>query len=241
MLISIVVPAFNEEKLLGGVLRQLREATGVFSERGWRYELIVCDNNSTDQTAAIATAGGAQVVFEPVNQIARARNRGASIAAGEWLIFVDADSWPSPGLFHAVSDVIERGGVVGGGATVCFDERVWWIDFLTGIWNLASRGLGWAAGSFVFCDAAAFRAVGGFNQELYASEEIDLSQRLKAWGRNSGRRMRIITTHPLRTSARKVRWHGLGAYLGLLARAMISPRRFARSRQACRFWYDGRR
>ena len=86
--ISIVVPAFNEERLLGGSLAQIKSAAGAFTQRGWDFELIVCDNNSTDRTAEIARAAGATVVFEPVNQIARARNSGAAAApATGWFLW----------------------------------------------------------------------------------------------------------------------------------------------------------
>src|SRR2546427_11185726 len=69
----------------------MRSAMEAFAERGWPAELIVCDNNSDDRTAQIARAAGARGVFEPVNQIARARNTGAAHAAGDCLIFIDAD------------------------------------------------------------------------------------------------------------------------------------------------------
>ena len=74
MKISVIIPAFNEERLIVETLRQVKAATAAFSRRGWETETIVCDNNSTDRTAELARAGGAAVVFEPVNQIARARN-----------------------------------------------------------------------------------------------------------------------------------------------------------------------
>ena len=70
MKLSVVVPAYNEERLLPATLANLRNLLPAASE------LIVCDNNSTDGTAQIARAFGAVVVFEPVNQIARARNTG---------------------------------------------------------------------------------------------------------------------------------------------------------------------
>ena len=56
----------------------------------------------------MAAATGATVVFEPVNQIARARNTGAAAATGDWLIFVDADSRPSAELFADVQEAINR-------------------------------------------------------------------------------------------------------------------------------------
>src|SRR3954462_15162406 len=98
MKISIIVPAFNEEKMLASSLPAVREAAKAF-ENSADWELIVSANNSSDRTAEIARAAGAQVIFEPINQISRARNRGASVATGDWLIFIDADSFPSSALF----------------------------------------------------------------------------------------------------------------------------------------------
>src|SRR3954452_9659515 len=118
MLISVVIPAFNEERLLAESLRQVRAAMTAFDRRGWQSELIVCDNNSTDRTAEIARAAGANVVFEPVNQISRARNSGAAAATGDWLVFVDADSHPSAGLFTDMAKEIQSGTCFAGGATI---------------------------------------------------------------------------------------------------------------------------
>src|SRR5436190_23251811 len=115
MKISIVVPAFNEEKLLPASLRAINAAREALHARGWETELIVCDNNSTDRTAEVARAEGARVVFEPVNQIARARNCGAAAATGDWLVFIDADSHPSRELLADVADAIASGKYLAGG------------------------------------------------------------------------------------------------------------------------------
>src|SRR2546425_7340248 len=122
MKISVIVPAFNEAKLIAATLRSIRPATAAFAALGWESELIVCDNNSTDGTADLARAEGATVVFEPVNQIARARNRGAAAATGQWLLFVDADSRASPELFAAVAGQIPNGRRGGGGPAVQIGE-----------------------------------------------------------------------------------------------------------------------
>src|SRR5947209_3808370 len=99
MKISIIVPAFNEEKLIKETLSRILAASESFSRQGYEFELIVCDNNSSDRTAELSRAMGARVVFEPINQIARARNAGAAAATGNWLLFIDADSHPDPELF----------------------------------------------------------------------------------------------------------------------------------------------
>jgi glycosyltransferase involved in cell wall biosynthesis len=79
MLISVIIPAFNEEKLLKHTLGQIQYALKENRGQGFAWEIIVFDNNSTDRTAGVATEMGARVVFEPVNQIGRARNTGAGI------------------------------------------------------------------------------------------------------------------------------------------------------------------
>src|SRR5258708_27272670 len=106
---SLVVPAFKEERLLPGSLSSIRAAMQGFARLGWHSELIVCDNNSTDRTAEIAKTAGAEVVFEPVNQISRARNTGAARAGGDWIFFVDADSAPSAAPFLDAAAALPTG------------------------------------------------------------------------------------------------------------------------------------
>ena len=240
MKISVVVPAFNEEALLPESLRSIRAAMAAFAERGWEAELVVCDNNSTDRTAEIARQAGAAVVFEPVNQIARARNSGARAASGGWLVFVDADSWPSPELFADVCREIEA-GCLAGGSTVAYRDAPLSVRVAIGVWNRMSRINRWAAGSFIFCEAAAFREAGGFSEELYAGEEIDLFGRLKRLARRRRRPIRILHRHPLRTSDRKVGLYGWRPLLVFMGKTLVTGGRNLRSRDECYTWYDGRR
>ncbi|HEY1287409.1 MAG TPA: glycosyltransferase [Burkholderiales bacterium] len=236
MKLSIVVPAFNEERLIAGTLQRLRAGIELFERRGWSSELIVCDNNSNDRTAELARAHGACVVFEPINQIARARNAGARAASGDWLIFVDADCSPGPELFADVLAAIESGRYVGGGCTIAMAATTPALRFWVGAWNALSRMARWAAGAFLFCEAAAFRATGGFNEELFASEEIDLSRRLKRQGR-----FVILHRHPLVTSGRKAELYSWREHAAFLLRWVLSGGRNLRRREACGIWYDGRR
>ena len=238
--ISIVVPAFNEERLLGKSLAQIQLAARAFARHGWDFELIVCDNNSTDRTAEIARAAGARVVFEPVNQIARARNSGAAAATGDWLIFVDADSHPTGELFAEVVEQMGSGHCLAGGVAIRLDEKHLVAGFVTWLWNCASRMGRWLAGSFIFVESAAFRRIGGFNSELFAAEELELSKRLKQLARETGRKIVILHRHPLVTSARKMRLYTLWDHLKLLAHVLFNRRALTR-RESCTLWYDGRR
>lgn len=241
MKVSVVVPAFNEEQGIAASLRSTRHAMTALDTMGWSSELIVCDNNSTDRTALIAREEGAQVVFEPINQISRARNTGASRATGDWLIFVDADSHPSRELFVDVVRAIQDGRCIAGGSTVSFDNPTPAVAVLGWSWNILSACTRWAAGSFVFCEAAVFREAGGFSQELYAAEEIDLFRRLKRVARRSGRTMVILRRHPLQTSARKARLYTWREALRFIGRTVVRRGRTLRSAEECFSWYDGRR
>jgi glycosyltransferase involved in cell wall biosynthesis len=228
MKISVIVPAFNEEKLIAATLRTMQEAAGSFARRGWETEIVVCDNNSSDATAALAREGGARVVFEPVNQIARARNTGAAAAQGDWFVFIDADSRPTPDLFADVAGQIESGRCLAGGCTVRFDGNYFMADRLCDLWNGLSRFTKWAAGAFIFC-------------ELFASEEIDLSKRLKKLARANKKKMVILRRYPLLTSSRKLRLYSLSQMAALCGRFILRPRRSITHRDACGYWYDGRR
>ncbi|NQZ69946.1 MAG: glycosyltransferase, partial [Lentisphaeria bacterium] len=96
---SVIIPAYNEEKLLPDTLASLKEKMSDVTD--YSGEIIVVDNNSTDATAEVAKAAGAIVVFEEHRQIARARNAGGQIAKGRYLIFLDADTLPTDGLILA--------------------------------------------------------------------------------------------------------------------------------------------
>jgi glycosyltransferase involved in cell wall biosynthesis len=234
---SIVVPAFNEERLLAGTLESIKSAAQALAGD---WELIVCDNNSTDRTADIARAAGARVVFEAHNQISRARNRGAAAASGEWLVFVDADSVPSAELFGDLKAAIDPGDCLAGGSTIAPEGSIAFRISVRG-WNVVSRLTDWAAGSFIFCRREAFAGMGGFSEELYASEELDLFRRLKRLARNRGLAIRILHRHPLRTSDRKLRLYGRRELLRFLGRFVLHPRRTLRTPADCQPWYDGRR
>lgn len=97
------------------------------------------------------------------------------------------------------------------------------------------------AGSFICVEAAAFRSVGGFDQEMFAAEEIGLSQRLKKLACGTPRRVVILHRHPLTTSARKVKLYSLWEWLWLLVRVFFTGGRALRNPQATHLWYDGRR
>jgi glycosyltransferase involved in cell wall biosynthesis len=239
--LSVIVPAFNEEKLIAASLAAIRDGVRAAGFTDAQWELRVCDNASRDGTARIAAAAGAIVVHEPQRQIARARNTGAAGASGEWLIFVDADTTPSAALMRATRSLMETGHCCGGGALVDGSELAPATRMLVGGWNAYSRIFGVFCGAFVFCRRKAFVDLGGFNTELYAAEELDLSTRLREWGHQHGEQLVIITGARLNTSMRKLDLYTPCEILCTLARAALNPTTAFKSRQFLDHWYDGRR
>lgn len=239
MKLSVIIPAFNEERLLPACLESVKTTLG--RQSALALELIVVDNNSTDQTAQVAARGGARVVFEAVNQIARARNAGAAQASGDWLLFLDADSCLNAGLAAELSDAIAAGDSVACGAAMHMPGLPRWARAVMGTWNAVGRLCRWAAGSFLACRRDAFRSVGGFNETLFAAEEIDLSRRLKRWAKPRRLAFRIFRRHPLETSPRKLELYSGREIAAQFARLVLRPVRSLRSRKALAIWYDGRR
>ena len=246
MKLSIVIPAFNEAKVLPECLASIEKAVRSVLEtektgHNFEVETIVTDNNSTDGTALLAEVAGARIVFEPINQISRARNAGAAVANGDWLLFMDADSRLHTRTLRELIYTIRLGGCAGGGCVVDLDPIPWWAVGLLHLWNRISRSMKWAAGSFLFCRANAFADLGGFDEQLYAAEDIELSRRLKSWARSQNMHVHILTDHPHMSSGRKFELYTKWEILILGFRTLCWPVRTVRHRARLGYFYDSRR
>ncbi len=96
MNISVVIPAYNAERFLQRSIRSVLEQTEP------PFEVIVIDDGSSDQTAAVAASFGnhIQYVRQQNGGPAKARNAGLRVAKGEWIAFLDADDWWRPEKLH---------------------------------------------------------------------------------------------------------------------------------------------
>lgn len=233
--ISVIIPAYNEQRYLPQTLSALADALDACR---CEAEVVVVDNNSTDQTAEIARRHGARVVFEPVNQISRARNAGARNSRGRYLVFLDADTRVSARLLQSTLDMLQSGQCAGGGSTVQADRRLKPLfRHAVTLWNRVSKALRVAAGCYVFCYREGFEAIGGFSEKVYVGEEIWFSRDYRRWARRRGMVFRILDQAPVITSARKLDWFSTTKSL-LLIVAMVFFPMIARSRKLCWLWYQ---
>jgi len=230
--VSFVVPAHNEEPLIGATLDAIHAAArGV----ALPYEIVVANDASTDATAAIALAHGARVVDCEHRQIARVRNTGARASSGDVLIFVDADTIVSPAVVRASLAALDRGAVGGGPSVHVEGPQPWWGPVALFALIECMRVMRWAAGCYVFCRRTAFDTVGGFDEQLFVAEEIALSRALQRVGRFVILRERVLT------SGRKMRTHSAWDLVRLLTGFVRYGPALLRSRERLSLWYGERR
>jgi glycosyltransferase involved in cell wall biosynthesis len=231
-MISFVVPSYNEEALIGRTLDALNR-TGL--HLGVPYEIVVVDDASTDRTAAIAEQHGARTVYVDLRQIAATRNAGARDAKGEILIFVDADTVVTDEVVRAAVNAMSQ-GAAGGGCAVTFDGRVpRWATIVSPVLIRIFRATGIACGCFLFCTRRAFDAVGGFDETLFASEEIAMSRALKRQGRF------VVLRETVTSSGRKLRMYSGREVLRLFGGILLAGPKALKSRDGLDVWYGGRR
>ncbi|MET0809261.1 MAG: glycosyltransferase [Pseudoxanthomonas sp.] len=231
-MLSFIVPAHDEAQLIGATLDALHTAARALK---LDYEIIVVDDASTDATAAIAGAAGARVLPVTCRHIAASRNAGANVAAGERLVFVDADTLVDAAVVAAAIAAMDRGAVGGGSAVRLLGNVRWTERIFTALLMQVFRFTRIAPGCFLFCTRAAFEAVGHFDERLYAAEDVAMSRALARNGRF------VILRESVLTSDRKLRTFGVAEHLRLGLQLLLHGHRVLRSREHLALWYDKRR
>lgn len=231
-MLSFIVPAHDEAPLIRATLDALHAAARALQ---LDYEIIVVDDASTDATAAIAEAAGARVLHVAHRHIAATRNAGAGVAAGERLVFVDADTRVGAAVLAAATTAMDRGAVGGGSAVRLLGDVRWSERLFTALLMHVFRFTRTAPGCFLYCTRRAFDAVGGFDERWYAAEDVALSRALTRHGHF------VILREPVWTSDRKLRTFGMAEHLRLALHFALRGRRVLRSRERLALWYDKRR
>ena len=240
--ISLVIPAYNEERFLPRLLASLDAARERWRRGPAAIEVIVADNVSSDRTADIARERGCRVVRIEERRIASVRNGGAAVAEGEVLCFVDADSEVHPDTFNAIEDSLATGRVVAGATGVRMERwslgiAVTWALFMPMVW-LTRMDTG-----VVFCRKKDFLAVGGYDERRFFAEDVQLLWDLRRVGRKRKQRLTRLRTVKALASTRKFDLHGDWHYVSdlfrLVPKMLWSPR--ASSEFANKYWYGEQR
>jgi GT2 family glycosyltransferase len=185
--VSFVIPALNEERHIGGCLQSIRALTLPANVN--ETEIIVVDNQSTDQTAQIARQAGARVIQVVPGRPSVARNAGARSARGSWLAFVDADcELPRDWLNRCAAELARdtRAVAVGGAAAPPARNAPWvtraWHSLAHTLADSKVRHVRWLPTFNLLVRRDAFERVGGFDETLTTCEDCALGFKLSVCG-----------------------------------------------------------
>ncbi|MDR1888039.1 MAG: glycosyltransferase [Zoogloeaceae bacterium] len=183
MKVSVIVPMYNEARHIVRTLESVRRA-GEFA--GVACELLVMDNGSGDDGPALAAGCGARVDVLPGLSLGALRNRGAQMASGEWLAFLDADI-EVPRDWFALWREIDAQGETDVLALACktppsapWFARVWQQRKHSPAPRLQPRD--WLTTQNLCMRRDWFARVGGFNESLITGEDKDFTLRLHQAG-----------------------------------------------------------
>ena len=229
---SIVIPAHNEQSYLPQTLDSLKHAFEVLQYPG---EVIVVDDDSSDDTAAFARSRDVRLVQVCLRNIGAVRNAGAAHCQTPWLFFLDADTILPARTLAAALDLL-AGGAVGGGAMVAIDPlsqvtATKWLLFYTVklVWQCIG---GWAAGCFMFCERSVFEDFGGFDEAFFAAEELFFSRSVAKYGE-----FRVLR-EPVVTSARKLESYSTLELLRFVTLPILRPKLFLKTKLGLELLYD---
>jgi cellulose synthase/poly-beta-1,6-N-acetylglucosamine synthase-like glycosyltransferase len=232
MMISFVIPAYNEERYLGATLERLIESAEAVGEP---YEIIVVADGCADGTADVARRHGTRLLEVELRHIAAVRNAGAGVATGDLFIFVDADTLVPPDTLAATVRAIRNGAAGGGARPVLEPPMPWWA--VVPLRLLAAgyfQSLRFTMGGYMFATRAAFEAIGGFDEQYFATEDAAFCRAMRRHGGRAILRESIIT------SGRKMdemsTWEGIATSTRLVLRG----RQALRQREGLEVWYDQR-
>ncbi|MCR8924122.1 glycosyltransferase [Dasania sp. GY-MA-18] len=208
--ISIIIPAYNEEKYIAGTLAAIEANPPLLP-----YEVIVVDNGSSDKTRELVRRAGVVLVDCPVGSVAAVRNKGVAQAAGSVLVFIDADVVVAADWGQRLQAVAERLAqqpmLVTGSRCLPVDNSHWlnryWFAYLN------EYEAAYINSGHLITSKALFEAIGGFNAELETAEDYDFCMRAVQAGAVLENNKALKVTHygyPTTVLAfmRRERWHG---------------------------------
>ena len=186
-LVSIIIPAKNEEKYIEATLKSIK------NQNYKNIEIVVVCNNSKDKTHAIATKYSKKVYDTQLTNVSLARNYGAKNADGEIFVFLDADCIMDKFLIDKIAYWCRKGFVGGTTKTLPMEEKakhkiMWKLGNLSKHVFLTASGI-------MFCKAQYFPK---FKPQLNVAEDTDFILELKKKGQ-----VKFITDSYIKTSMRR--------------------------------------
>ena len=195
--VSIIIPTYNEEKNIENALKSIR------NQDYKHFEIIVSDSKSKDKTRQIAKKYGARLVIDDRKGIGAGRNFGAKYARGNILLFLDADTTIPSNTVSEFAKCITKANVVG---VVCpvipfkmtTKNMAVYLAYNQFVKNSVKTRKPYIAAMCIAYKKKYFLKINGFNENLAAFEDIDLSSRIAKFGKIIYTENTFATTSPRR-------------------------------------------
>jgi glycosyltransferase involved in cell wall biosynthesis len=234
--LSIIVPAFNEERALPATLSAINAARKRLArEHGFISELVVVDNASIDATAEVAEQHDARVTTEAEHNLARVRNNGASAATADTLVWIDADTTVPDDVLCRIANALADPDCVGGAVDVRHLPAKLIVRLYLGGWRLLGLALRMSQGATQFVRRSAFAALGGYDERQFMGEDVEFQWRLRRYARRQNTHTSVIRGCRVVPSPRRFDQWPLWRTLIWTNPVFISL--FARRRKTWRGWY----
>ena len=221
---SIIIPAKNEENYIVGCLEGIRS----LSFNPDQIEVIVVNNNSTDQTGVYAERLGAKVLNIGNRTIGGLRNAGAEVASGEFLAFIDADCIPDQEWLNNALLHFENTKVAAVGSKPFLPETgTTWVERT---WSLMKQmpkpcEVNWLSSCNFIVRKTVFENLQGFDPELVTCEDADIGFRIsRKWTMINDPSVKVIHLREPKTLIeffKKEKWHGAANYKGLRRHGLV--------------------
>jgi rSAM/selenodomain-associated transferase 2 len=167
--LSIIIPTYQEEQHIAALVSYLR--------RHSHAEVIIADANSLDETLSLARGAGAQAFLSPQNGRAAQMNFGASLASGEILYFVHADTFPPPGFEADILKAVEEGFSLGRYRSKYKSNK--WLLKLNAWFTRFDWFMCMGGDQTLFITKKLFDENGGFKKDMMIMEEYEFCARVR--------------------------------------------------------------
>jgi rSAM/selenodomain-associated transferase 2 len=195
-MISIIIPTYNEADQIASTIREILAANN-----GHAIEIVVVDGGSTDGTQDIANRYNAVTLSSDRKGRAAQMNKGVSVANGDLLYFLHADSTP-PANFTDHILKAHNNGAVSGCFRLAFDHQHWFLKANCWFTRFDVNAVRFGDQS-LFVTKDVFYRCGGFREDLLMMEDQEIIHRIKKHGK-----FRVMNA-AVTTSARKYRDNGI--------------------------------
>jgi glycosyltransferase involved in cell wall biosynthesis len=219
LLISVIVPALNEESVIAQCLASLAQQ----KLRAALYEVIVVDNGSSDRTKETARSFGDSLTLTVLERsgvrISALRNYGAARAKGEFLAFLDADCVAPQHWLEQAVDLLRANDfrIIGAQYRIpagsSWVAKAWYGD----LWRLKDGPVSYVPGGDLAVSRELFTRIGGFDETIVTSEDFEFCERASSssvpiLAVPSMSVVHLGTPQTLEGFYRKQSWHGVNVH-----------------------------